>query len=251
VILDIQSSRTIQSTYVMLSRATSLDGIVILRRFDAKKVCAHSCQSLRDELKRLQIISYHTILNTPREHERHAWAQQSLDCQQQGANYGNERVNKQKHVPAQTHSLFDSDEEGDRCVTDATARKRRKSSHAASTNAGKTQTRSAHLPNLQVQPFHSFNTTYLAVGPNRSCKETSPAQPAGASSWRLNVLGNRAGSPRLGMSAAASPWSLHPSHPSRVYGWSLANRPLAEVTCSGRCRLRLFLCLKSWSKCLK
>jgi ATP-dependent exoDNAse (exonuclease V) alpha subunit len=81
VIVDIQSSRMIQSIYVMLSRATSLDGIVILRPFNPKKVCAHAPQSLRDELACLEALSYQTILNSPSESKRHNWAQHCLASQ--------------------------------------------------------------------------------------------------------------------------------------------------------------------------
>ena len=81
VIVDIQSSRIIQSIYVMVSRATSLDGLVILRPFDPKKVRAHAPQSLRDELVQLETLSYHTILASSSESARHEWTERALTAQ--------------------------------------------------------------------------------------------------------------------------------------------------------------------------
>lgn len=86
VILDIQSSRMIQSTYVMLSRAMSLDGVVILHDFDERKVRMHASQSLREELNRLDTCSYQTILASESETDRHDWALKKLAKQRSVAN---------------------------------------------------------------------------------------------------------------------------------------------------------------------
>ena len=106
----------------MMSRATSLDGLVILCLFDPKRVCAHAPQSLQDELVRLETLSYHTILASSSESERHEWAQHALVAQltqgvkrkrldtcEDSLDYGQPR--KRAHVihniPIPLSSLFD------------------------------------------------------------------------------------------------------------------------------------------------
>ncbi|KAF8344257.1 uncharacterized protein EI90DRAFT_2831495, partial [Cantharellus anzutake] len=41
VILDIESARSIQSAYVMISRATALENLLILRPFNPKRIMSH------------------------------------------------------------------------------------------------------------------------------------------------------------------------------------------------------------------
>ncbi|KLO12580.1 hypothetical protein SCHPADRAFT_803817, partial [Schizopora paradoxa] len=53
VIIDLQSTRTRQSAYVMLSRVRSLDGLLILRPFEPKKLKAEFDPELRSEMSRL------------------------------------------------------------------------------------------------------------------------------------------------------------------------------------------------------
>ncbi len=54
VIVDIESCHGSQSPYVMLLRATSLNGLRILRPFDRSKLQCHLSQSLRKEEARLR-----------------------------------------------------------------------------------------------------------------------------------------------------------------------------------------------------
>jgi len=55
----------------MVSRATSLSGLLILRPFDANKVRAHASQDFRCDACRLLIHSLKTILSSPTEYSRH------------------------------------------------------------------------------------------------------------------------------------------------------------------------------------
>jgi len=78
VIIDLQSCKRISSVYVMLSRATSLDGLLILRPFDHRKLRSHSSGDFRKEMRRLDVLNYKTILDSPSEWERHEFAQSEL-----------------------------------------------------------------------------------------------------------------------------------------------------------------------------
>ena len=63
VILDIQSCQGSESPYVMLSRATSLDGVMILRPFDKGKVKCNRTEYLRRECdERLPLLTLRTII---------------------------------------------------------------------------------------------------------------------------------------------------------------------------------------------
>jgi hypothetical protein len=46
----------------MLSRATSLDAIFILRPFRQEHICCHPSQDVRTEFKRLEMLSHQTIM---------------------------------------------------------------------------------------------------------------------------------------------------------------------------------------------
>lgn len=71
IIIDLQSCTRLSSAYVMVSRATSLSGLLILRPFDANKVRAHASQDFRCDARRLLIHSLKTILSSPSEYSRH------------------------------------------------------------------------------------------------------------------------------------------------------------------------------------
>ncbi|KAF8321872.1 uncharacterized protein EI90DRAFT_2938265 [Cantharellus anzutake] len=74
VIIDLESARSIQSAYVMISRATALENLLILRPFSAKRVMGHMCGDLRAELCRLEQLECDTIVRTPSQTFRHAQA---------------------------------------------------------------------------------------------------------------------------------------------------------------------------------
>ena len=68
VILDLESCKGSQQPYVMLSRATSLDSILILRPFDIRKIKCNQSEELRNEMNRLDnlqltVSEYNTITN--------------------------------------------------------------------------------------------------------------------------------------------------------------------------------------------
>jgi hypothetical protein len=53
VIIDLESCRSLQSAYVMLSRATSLKGVAIMRWFDPSRIYKPLSQQFRNEFSRL------------------------------------------------------------------------------------------------------------------------------------------------------------------------------------------------------
>ncbi len=53
-IVDLQSSKSLQGVYVMLSRVRSLRGLLILRPFNVIRVCDHVRQDVRNEFKRIR-----------------------------------------------------------------------------------------------------------------------------------------------------------------------------------------------------
>ncbi|KAF8328582.1 uncharacterized protein EI90DRAFT_2883210, partial [Cantharellus anzutake] len=60
VIIDLESARSIQSAYVMLSRATALENLLILRPFNSRCIICHMNGDLRKELSRLQLLECDT-----------------------------------------------------------------------------------------------------------------------------------------------------------------------------------------------
>lgn len=64
VIVDLANCRGYESPYVMLSRATSLQGALILRPFSEKKTTCHQPQDVRDETKRLRTLALQTMIRT-------------------------------------------------------------------------------------------------------------------------------------------------------------------------------------------
>ena len=61
VIVDLQSCQGSELPYVMLSRVTSLQGLLILRPFARNKISCNMSQDLRDENKRLRNLSLQTL----------------------------------------------------------------------------------------------------------------------------------------------------------------------------------------------
>ncbi|KAH9851802.1 hypothetical protein C2E23DRAFT_709321, partial [Lenzites betulinus] len=57
VIVDLEGCRGTEAPYVMLSRATSLDGIIILRPFSMSKITCHSSEDLRKDHVRLKELA--------------------------------------------------------------------------------------------------------------------------------------------------------------------------------------------------
>ena len=61
-IIDLQSCHGTESPYVVLSRVTSLEGLVILRPFDKRKIQCQQSEDSRRERKRLDFLRMHTII---------------------------------------------------------------------------------------------------------------------------------------------------------------------------------------------
>ncbi|KAI9067027.1 hypothetical protein FKP32DRAFT_1550568, partial [Trametes sanguinea] len=59
-VIDFNSCIGTESPYVMLSRATSLNGVVILRPFPMSKITCRQSQDVRNELLRLDILALKT-----------------------------------------------------------------------------------------------------------------------------------------------------------------------------------------------
>ena len=64
VIVDLQSCRGSESPYVMLSRVTSLKGLLILRTFERKKISCNMSEELRTENRRLRVLAQQTLERT-------------------------------------------------------------------------------------------------------------------------------------------------------------------------------------------
>ncbi|KDQ16323.1 hypothetical protein BOTBODRAFT_80691, partial [Botryobasidium botryosum FD-172 SS1] len=62
VVIDLQSCRGTESPYVMVSRATSLKGILILRPFSRNKISSRQSEDTRYEMKRLKILELKTTI---------------------------------------------------------------------------------------------------------------------------------------------------------------------------------------------
>ncbi|KAF5343263.1 hypothetical protein D9757_015149 [Collybiopsis confluens] len=60
-IVDIESCRGTESPYVMISRVKSLDGLLILRPFQAKKIQCRASEDSRREARRLEYLRLETI----------------------------------------------------------------------------------------------------------------------------------------------------------------------------------------------
>lgn len=62
VIVDLQSCRGTESPYVMVSRATSLDGLFILRSFDGRKIRCGLSEENRMEKRRVERLQLETVV---------------------------------------------------------------------------------------------------------------------------------------------------------------------------------------------
>ncbi|KAH9848182.1 hypothetical protein C2E23DRAFT_711685, partial [Lenzites betulinus] len=60
IIVDLAGCMGTESPYVMLSRATSLSGVTILRPFDKSKICCRQSEDIRKENVRLEILALQT-----------------------------------------------------------------------------------------------------------------------------------------------------------------------------------------------
>jgi hypothetical protein len=61
VIIDLESCRGTESPYVMVSRVTSIKGLLILRPFKFAKIKCNQSQDTRKEFSRLNRLRLHTI----------------------------------------------------------------------------------------------------------------------------------------------------------------------------------------------
>lgn len=67
IVVDLGSKwcRGTEKPYVMISRATSLQSLFILRPFNYSVICSHPSQDVRQEMVRLDILNLDTLINTP------------------------------------------------------------------------------------------------------------------------------------------------------------------------------------------
>ena len=61
LIVDLMGCFGTEPPYVMVSRATSLDGLILLRDFGAKQISKQRSEDLRKEFARLAHLRWHTI----------------------------------------------------------------------------------------------------------------------------------------------------------------------------------------------
>ena len=64
VLVDLESCKGTESPYVMVSRVTSLEGLLILRPFKSSKIQCRLSEDTRKEFKRLEKLRLHTIVET-------------------------------------------------------------------------------------------------------------------------------------------------------------------------------------------
>ena len=75
VIVDLQSCTGTEAPYVMISRVTSLDGILVLRPFDFKKIRCRQSEYSRKESARINILQLKTKM-------KHGTLTENADAQQ-------------------------------------------------------------------------------------------------------------------------------------------------------------------------
>ncbi|KAJ6579457.1 hypothetical protein B0H10DRAFT_1835467 [Mycena sp. CBHHK59/15] len=75
VIMDLESTIGTESPYVMLSRATSLAGVYILRPFSQRVIQRGPSQDVREEFRRLDILCHQTVM-------RYGTAEEAAEAQQ-------------------------------------------------------------------------------------------------------------------------------------------------------------------------
>ncbi|KAJ3916320.1 hypothetical protein F5877DRAFT_15076, partial [Lentinula edodes] len=56
-IIDLESCRGTEAPYVMVSRVKTLDGLLVLRPFQLKKIQCRQSEDSRSENKRLQLLA--------------------------------------------------------------------------------------------------------------------------------------------------------------------------------------------------
>jgi hypothetical protein len=61
VVIDLQGCTGTEQPYVMISRSTSLQGLVILREFDFGKITKRPSEDLRMEFARLEVLRLETV----------------------------------------------------------------------------------------------------------------------------------------------------------------------------------------------
>jgi hypothetical protein len=71
VIVDVASCSGTEQPYVMVSRSTSMDGLMILRDFDFGKITKRHSEDLQKELSRLECLRLQTILRAGSDNEKH------------------------------------------------------------------------------------------------------------------------------------------------------------------------------------
>jgi hypothetical protein len=71
VFVDVASCSATEQSYVMVSRGTSMDGLIILRDFDFDKATKWHSEDLRKELSRLKCLRLQTILRAGSDNEKH------------------------------------------------------------------------------------------------------------------------------------------------------------------------------------
>lgn len=99
-LMDLESCKGTESPYVMVSRITSLDGLLILRPFRPAKIKCRQSEDTRQELKRLEHLRLQTIINFGTAKERSA-ALAMTNVNEIPTN----RNRKCSLVPQVTHSL--------------------------------------------------------------------------------------------------------------------------------------------------
>ncbi|EPQ49909.1 hypothetical protein GLOTRDRAFT_21448, partial [Gloeophyllum trabeum ATCC 11539] len=62
LVIDLHGTRGTEAPYVMVSRATSLEGLMILRDFPKSKIRCHPSQEVRQEMQRLEILRLQTTM---------------------------------------------------------------------------------------------------------------------------------------------------------------------------------------------
>ena len=83
VVVNLAGCAGTEQPYVMVSRSSSLEGVVILRDFDYGKVTRRHSEDLRKELKRLECLRLQTIVKIGSEDDRHE-AKRMLTAMQSG-----------------------------------------------------------------------------------------------------------------------------------------------------------------------
>jgi hypothetical protein len=70
VIVDLQGCDGTESAYVMISWVTSLQGLLILRPFEKKKIQCNMSEDTRKEFRRLHILNLHSLMEYGNEDDR-------------------------------------------------------------------------------------------------------------------------------------------------------------------------------------